>query len=237
MDQTWQEKLRKSFVRLMIRIKRIKHVVYTEAELNDLLKQQFPVDFSVDIPASQGNFSITSGILRMPSNAEHFAIELKGQLKIESMGTTLYRAHLAINLLATPGYNIDTKVVYIDDVNIKSIQLVKDEYSLINDGQNLLKTLVPSPVSMMMSGTLKTMNLFSGNNLSDFTQYLKIYISGNKQRVLDYHTPEIEKRVKDYAMSDDLTYTMDTNEWDQDLFIELGKRVAVKDSELRFIFH
>ena len=237
MDQTWQEKLRKSFVRLMIRIKRIKHVVYTEAELNDLLKQQFPVDFSVDIPASQGNFSVTSGILRLPSNAEHFAIELKGQLKIESMGTTLYRAHLAINLLATPGYNIDTKVVYIDDVNIKSIQLVKDEYSLINDGQNLLKTLVPSPVSMMMSGTLKTMNLFSGNNLSDFTQYLKIYISGNKQRVLDYHTPEIEKRVKDYAMSDDLTYTMDTNEWDQDLFIELGKRVAVKASALRFIFH
>ncbi len=237
MDQTWQEKLRKSFVRLMIRVKRIKHVVYTEAELNQLLQQQFPISFDVDIPASQGEFSITYGMLRMPKKAQHFAIELKGQLKIESMGTPLYRAHLVINLLATPGYNKETNTVYIDDVNVKTIELIKDEYSLINDGQSLLKTLVPSPVSMMMSGTLKTMNLFSGNNLSDFTQYLKLYISGNKQRVLDYHTPEIEKRVRDYAVSEELTYTMDADEWDQALFIELGERVAIIGGELRFIFH
>ena len=236
MDQIWQEKLRKSFVRLMIRLKRIKHVVYTEAELNDLLKDQFPISFDVDIPASDGKFSITGGTLRMPSNAEHFSIELKGQLNIESMGTPLYRAHLLIYLLAVPGYNKETKVVYIENVTVKSIQLVKDEYGLINDGRALLKTLVPSPVSMMMSGTLKTMNLFSGNNLSDFTQYLKLYISGNKQRVLDYHTPDIEERVKGYAMSDDLTYVMDPNEWDQALFIELGERVVIKDGELRFVF-
>lgn len=237
MAQTWQEKLRQSFVRLMIRIKRIRHVIYTETELNGLLKDQFPVNFNVNIPGSLGEVSITSGLLRMPTSAEHFSIELKGQIKIESMSTPLYRAHLVINLLATPGYNKETKVVYIDDVNIKSIRLVKDEYSLINDGQTLLRALVPSPISAMMNGTLKTMNLFSGNNLSDFTQYLKIYISGNKQRVLDYHTPEIERRVKDYVMSDDLTYTMDANEWDQSLFIELGERVAVKNGELRFIFH
>ena len=228
MSQDWREKLQILFVKLMIRFKRLKHVVYTEAELNDLLRQQFPVQFPVNIPASDGEFSITGGSLRMPYDAEHFKIELKGQLKVDSMGTPLYRAHLYIHLLAIPAYNKETKVVSIDSITIKEIVLIKDEYGLINDGQSILKQLIPSPVTAMMGGTLKAMNLLSGNNMSDLTQYLKLYISGNKQRVLDYHTPEIEQRVREYASSQDLTYEMDPSEWDQALFIELGEKVAIK---------
>ncbi|TDF38409.1 DUF1439 domain-containing protein [Alteromonadaceae bacterium M269] len=237
MSQDWREKLQILFAKLMIRFKRLKHVVYTEAELNDLLRQQFPIQFPVNIPASNGEFSITGGSLRMPYDVEHFKIELKGQLKVDSMGTPLYRAHLYIHLLAIPAYNKETKVVSIDSINIKEIVLIKDEYGLINDGQSILKQLIPSPVTAMMGGTLKAMNLLSGNNMSDLTQYLKLYISGNKQRVLDYHTPEIEQRVREYASSQDLTYEMDPSEWDQALFIELGEKVAIKNGELRFIFH
>ena len=68
----------------------------------------------------------------------------------------------------------------------------------------------------------------------EMNDYLKLYVDGSKQRVLDYHQSQLEKRVAEMTQSESLRYTMDENIWEEWVFINLGKEVVIEEGKLRF---
>lgn len=66
--------------------------------------------------------------------------------------------------------------------------------------------------------------------------YLQLYLSGSKQRVLDYHKPQLEALITTLAEENYLEYPLDKSDWQELLFFYYGKTVAIEEQELRFKF-
>ena len=143
-----------------------------------------------------------------------------------------------INVAGTPYYEPETSMVRQRDVQVAGVHLVKDEYSVIKDTKSIINQLVPPPVKNIVTNTLKTtLNLFTAGAYKEVSDYLSLYLLGSKQKIVDYHRPEIERIVTDLAESGDLEYEMDRDILEEALFADLGKEVEVQDGELVFIFH
>lgn len=67
-------------------------------------------------------------------------------------------------------------------------------------------------------------------------EYLKLYLSGSKQAVLDFHKPQIEKAILDKMATLPLHHIMREDQWREVLFARYGKTVRVEPSSLRFYF-
>jgi hypothetical protein len=79
-------------------------------------------------------------------------------------------------------------------------------------------------------------SIMTGTTTSEANSYLQMYLSGSKQKVLDYHKPQIEKLIVDLAAGDDMQYSLDINDFEEGLFIQYGKEVIVEEGNLRFKF-
>ena len=66
------------------------------------------------------------------------------------------------------------------------------------------------------------------------SEYLKLYLSGSKQAILDYHKPQIDNAITRQLTQDDLSHRMRDTQWREVLFARLGKNVRVEDNVLRF---
>jgi hypothetical protein len=76
----------------------------------------------------------------------------------------------------------------------------------------------------------------TGTTASEANSYLQMYLSGSKQKILDYHKPQIENIIVELAASEDMQYSLDTNDFEENLFIQYGKEVVVEERHLRFKF-
>lgn len=173
----------------------------------------------------------------MPFSSNYIQAEVQGSIEVTYLGNPIYRAHLELVVQAGPQYNSMTKNVFLTDIGITDIHMLNDEYSILKDTSSLINLFVPTPVLSMVTGTMKTaFNLMTGTTTSEANSYLQMYLSGSKQKILDYHKPQIENLIIELAASEDMQYRLDSNNFEEGLFIQYGKEVVVEEGHLRFKF-
>lgn len=229
--------LRQWLIRWMVKLGRVKSVTMSAEEINTLLGENLPETFAIPVPGAKGEAIIQSAKVSMPPLADHFVIHLFCALNIDSMANPIYRAHVDIEGVAWPGYTPENKQIFLTNIQVKRMTLVQDEYSLLKDTRHLMNSLVPEPIRSVFGVTVKTtLNVLSRGIYKDAKQYLSLYMLNNKQKILDYHKPDLEKVVKQLSDDAELNYYLDENDFEERLFAEFGKAVLVKNGELQFIF-
>jgi hypothetical protein len=221
----------------LIRSKKLTHVDYSVDEISQLIKPHLPITLPITVPRGDGQFTLSRIKIVIPKHIKHIQAELLGGLEITYLGNPIYRAHLSIGVNASPFYDQGNKSVTLQELSITHIELLQDEYSILKDTSNILNALVPSPVLSMVTGTMKTaFNLMTGTTAAGANAYFQIYLSGSKQKILDYHQPQLEKIIKDLVASEDMSYKMKIDDWQERLFIKFGNKVEVEDGQIRFKF-
>ncbi|MEP4891579.1 MAG: DUF1439 domain-containing protein [Aliiglaciecola sp.] len=221
----------------MIKLGKIRHVDYTIEELNALARPHFPQTLDVEVPVGKGRFTILDVEIDIPRNSDTIKVQLYSSLDIDAVGSPLYRAHLLIILDVIPKYNAENKTVVIDSLKLDSIRLVNDEYALLNDSKQLLALVFPKSVQNLISGTFKSaLGLMTAGSSDVAADYLHLYLSGSKQRVLDYHKPQIIKLLDETKQNPEFVYKLDENDWQEALFIQHGQLVCVEQRCIRFKF-
>jgi hypothetical protein len=173
----------------------------------------------------------------MPLTSHYIQAEVLGGIEITYLGNPIYRAHIILNVKAAPQYASTTKNIFLNDIRITDIRMLNDEYSILKDTSSLINLFVPSPVLSMMTGTMKTaFSIMTGTTASEANNYLQVYLSGSKQKVLDYHKPQIESIIVALAAGGGMQYSLDVNDFEEGLFIQYGKKVVVEQGHLRFKF-
>lgn len=236
-EPAWKFKLQQKIAEWLIRLGRIKHIDYDVEELNELIRPYFPEQFLVDVPVGKGTFTIVKADVTIPRASQHIHIELTSQLNIDSIGNPLYRANLQIELLASPIYDQELKQVSLHSLDLESIFIINDQYALLNDSKYMIDRLLPQGMRSLVTDTFKTaIGLVTVGSSDIASDYVKLYLTGSKQKVLDYHRPQIEKLVEDLKQDPNFIYQMDDSDWQQKLFIRYGKTVVVEDRCVRFKF-
>lgn len=237
MQKDWQLVVHKYFAKWLIRFGKIKHVDYTVEELNALITPHFPASFAVDVPIGKGSFTLLEGEISIPRNATMMHVQLLCSLNIEAVSNPLYRAHVVAVLQVEPEYDVALKQVSIKQILLDEIRLVHDEYALLNDSRQLLDLILPRSMQSLIGGTFKSaLGLMTAGSSDLASEYLKMYMSGSKQKVLDYHKPQIIKLLQELKQDPEMVYTMNDNDWQESLFRQYGKTVVVEQRALRFKF-
>lgn len=233
-----KEKIKHWFFSVLIRTKRIKQVPFTTEELNALLAENLPETFPLSVPGCKGELVIEAAELTLPQDENRFYVGLFCAMHISSLGNPIYRAHLLINLAGTPFYDENNGVVRMHDSEVLGVHLVKDEYGLLKDTRSIIGQLTPNPIKGLLNTTIKTtLNLLSAGTYQEVSDYLSIYLTGSKQKIVDFHRPEVENIIKELADSGDLECKMDPEILEEKLFAQYGKEVKVEDGVLLFVFH
>ncbi|GAC14050.1 DUF1439 domain-containing protein [Aliiglaciecola lipolytica] len=229
--------IRKIVARWMIKLGKLTHVDYTIDELNELARPHFPQTLKVDVPIGKGSFTILDAEIDIPRNAKTVKVQLYSSLDIDAVGNPLYRAHLHIVLDLIPQYHEDTKTVTIKSLELDSIKLINDHYALLNDSKQLLDLVLPRSVQSLITGTFKSaMGIMTAGSSDLASDYLHLYLSGSKQRVLDYHKPQIITLLDELKHNPEFVYELDSSDWQEALFIQHGKSVCVEQRCVRFKF-
>jgi hypothetical protein len=230
-------KLRLFVAKWLIHFKKIKHAQYSSAELSRLVAEYLPKTFAVSVPRGEGSFTLMTADVSLPQRSSNIHIEVLSSFAVDYLTNPIYRAHLVILLEAKPYYDLEAKHVALKEVKITNIKLLYDEYSLLKDSREILNNFVPAPVLSIFTGTMKTaLSLVTGTSAGDANAYLQLYLGGSKQRVLDYHRPQLEKIVIEMTAGDEVRYALDPDNWEEQLFIKFGKEVVVEEGMLRFKF-
>lgn len=233
-----KEKLRERVAKWLIKFRRIKSVSMTMTEINEMIAENLPETVEVPVPGCKGELVIYRAVINVPGGSDHFAITLYCSLHIESMANPIYRANVNISGIAWPAYDREGRRIFLDNIKVQSIRLVQDEYSILQDTKQIMSMFLPGPFRSVIGATVNsTLNVLSAGVYKEARNYLSLYMFGNKQKVLDYHKPELERVVKQLNDDGDLCYELDLTDFDERLFAELGKDVQIRDGELQFVFH
>ena len=65
--------------------------------------------------------------------------------------------------------------------------------------------------------------------------YLQLFLSADKQKILDHHKPDITRRLLSLLDEDTLYYKLSEG-WRELTFLRWGKQVSVEKDSLRFSF-
>ena len=93
------------------------------------------------------------------------------------------------------------------------IRLINDDYSLIQDTRFLINKLVPGGLAGLFSSSVKNvLSLVSAGTSNQAVSYLQLYLDGSKQKILDYHRPQIAAKLiamtKDMPLGGELSLDM-----------------------------
>ncbi|MFT6776927.1 MAG: hypothetical protein ACJAV1_000839 [Paraglaciecola sp.] len=210
---------------------------YSVDDISQIIKPHLPVLLPISVPKGEGRFTLSKVNISMPFDTDYIQAEVLGGIEVTYLANPIYRAHVVLIVQATPKYDPTENNVLLTDIRITDIHMLNDEYSILKDTTSLISLFVPSPVLSMVRGTMKTaFSIMTGTTTSEANSYLQMYLSGSKQKVLDYHKPQIEKLIVELAAGKDMQYSLDINEFEESLFIQYGKEVAVEEGQLRFKF-
>jgi hypothetical protein len=236
-SQSIKTSLRRLFAKCLIHFKRLTHVDYSVDDISHLIQPHLPLSFPISVPRGEGRFTLSTVNISMPINSNYIQAEVLGGIEVTYLANPIYRAHVMLVVQAMPLYDHITKNVLLTAIRITGIHMLNDEYSILKDTSSLINQFVPSQVLYMMTGTMKTaFNIMTGTTTSEANSYLQMYLSGSKQKVLDYHKPQIENIIVELAASEEMQYSLDINDFEEGLFIQYGKELVVEDSHLRFKF-
>jgi hypothetical protein len=212
-------------------------VDYSVHDISQLIQPHLPISLPITVPKGDGRFTISKVNISMPFNSDYIQGEVLGSIEVTYFANPIYRAHVVLVVQASPEYDGTTKNILLSDIRITDIHMLNDEYSILKDTSSLISQFVPSPVLSMVTGTMKTaFSIMTGTTASEANRYLQVYLSGSKQKVLDYHKPQIENIIVELAASEDMQYSLDINDFEESLFMQYGKEVKVEQGNLRFKF-
>jgi hypothetical protein len=237
MNPDWRLKLRLFIARILIKIGRLTHADYSAAELKNIVDNHLPETFDIDVPRGKGELTLMQADLSMPMNQNFINVELLGSMLIGSSANPIYRAHLIVVLNAYPIYDVPSKTVKLNKLLVSDVRLINDKYAIIEDSRDLLSLFLPKPLQSLVGDTVKSaFGIMTGGGSELASNYMKLYLSGSKQRILDYHRPQIETLVADFAKKEYLQYTLNHEVFEEHLFCLHGKNVLVENGMLRFKF-
>lgn len=228
----------KFFAKLFIRLKRIKHVHYDEEELNKLLINFFPKKLNMPLVNSEGELTILNVEISMPLDQNKLHAQLFCSFVIMVVGKAIYRAHLVVTGTVVPYYIADKKEIRLKNLQISEIRLVNDDFAFIGSATELAMFYVPKPFKLLMGSTVHiTLSLLKGVIPNELLSYVTLYSSGSKQKVLDFHTPEIEHLIHKEIEQNSSYYPLDESDIEEKLFADMGKEIVVENGKLVFKFH
>lgn len=233
----WRTKLRLIMARLLIKLGNLTHADYTAKELEEAAATLLPETFPIDVPVSKGELTLLSADITMPMDQTLMLVDVFGSVIIGPLGRPIYRAHVIVQLELSPIYDASTFCVKIDTMRVKDIKLVNDEYSIIETSRDLLGLVFPRPLQNLFTGTVKSaVGILTGGGSDLAANYMSLYLSGSKQKILDYHRPQIESLVNEMCKDEEMVYRLEETEFEEHLFRLYGKEVVVEQGKLRFKF-
>lgn len=230
----WQRFLAK----LLIRFGYIKNVPVDIDRINEQITQHLPVAFDIAIPGGDGELTILETDLSLDNQSNSITAVILCNFNVKIKNTTIYNSHLQVTLDTELVYCATSKTISPSNVKIHSMKLISDKYSVIKDTRQLIAGLLPEPMKTVFITTMLTTNLVMDNlGMNNMIKYLSLYLTGSKQRILDFHHQEIETKVIDFTESEDCSYLLDQTHFEERLFAEFGQQIQIKQGQLLFIFH
>ena len=221
----------------MVKMGKLEYDQFNEDELNELLHPYFPQNLQFPVPIGKASLKIQTGELSMPISTNRLQLQLLCSVEIRVLANPIYRAHVVVVVSAAPRYSTSLKRLSIEKIIVDEVALIDDEYALLDDTTKIIDSLSPVPIGGLIAQPMKSaLNLLTAGTSNQAISYLQMYIGGSKQRVLDYHRPQIEEQIIRAIATNDVNFELDPAEWRQNLFSRLGKHVAVEQNELRFYF-
>jgi hypothetical protein len=221
----------------LLHFKKNRYTEYSANDIQQFIAPNFPVNMPVIVPKGQGSLTLLSAKISMPTNSDQLYGDLFTSLDVNYLSNPIYRAHVLVTLAVKPIYDQHKKEVYLTEAKIVAIKLLQDEYSIIKDYQNLMALFIPSPMLSLVTGSIKSALSMMTNSLPrEISNYLQLYVDGSKQKVLDFHKPQLKQIVTELTQGDLLRYKMDETIWEEYVFSQIGKEVRVEEGKLRFKF-
>ena len=234
----FKQKINLFFAKVLIRTKMIKEARYSSAELNDMLATNFPQTILFPLPGSNGKLILLNAELSMPIAQEKLHIQLYCSFSVNVTNHDIYRAHLSISGTVTPYYIPDEKALRLKNMQLSELNLIKDDYAFIDSSTELATLFMPNSFKSILTNTVNTtFSLLKGLVPTELLNYLSIYSSGSKQKVLDFHHADIERLILKEVEQEDWCYPLDETDFEEQLFAEFGQLVIVEDGFLVFKFH
>jgi len=238
MTLSWRDRIRWFFATILIRLKKINRVDVSASEMNHLMGKYLPQSYQFDIPSGSGQLSILQATLSISQSEPVFNIELYGSFEAKIRQKTFYRTHLHVFISTKPVYHADKELIQLIDLKIIDIVLVDDEFALMKDTRALMGKLVPSSFKSLFSVTLKTgLGIVNSTSNSDLVQYLSLYLTGNRQLIIDYHRHQIENKLSQLAKNDSFCYKLNPMDFEERLFAQYGQSIEIEDGILYFVFN
>jgi len=233
-----KHKLNQFLAKLLIRSKMIKEARYNAADLNDMLATNFPQTMQLPLPGSEGKLVLLNAELSMPLAQEQLHIQLYCSFSVKVANHDIYRAHLLISGTVTPYYAAEEKVLRLKNMQLSELRLVKDDYAFIDSSTDLATLFMPKSFKYLLKSTVNTtFSLLKGFVPTELLNYLTLYSSGSKQKVLDFHQADIERLIFEEVEQEDWCYPLDETDFEEQLFAEFGQLVVVENGFLVFKFH
>lgn len=225
---------------LMVRLGRLRRVEMDNAELDAMLKPYLPMQLNINIPRGKGRVNVVEASTSLPGN-DQIQTALLCEFKVDVIGNPLYQAHLLITISASPEFDKSQGTVRATNIRLLQTHLVKDDYAAIRDAREIITKLIPGPFSNMLSlgidlSISSAMSMLENSLYGDLGQYLKLYVNSSKQRILDYHKPQIEQQLLSYLEQHKPAYKLDNSVLDERLFAEYGQQVRAEKQALAFLF-
>lgn len=238
---TWQDKSKIWMCGLLINLGRLTHDDFTADELNEFIQPHFPRQFPIDVPAGQGTLNASRARLQFSPSQQRLALECFCELEVNVLDARLYRAHVIIVLSAQPEYRSESGKLRLHDLSVDVIQLVNDSHSFVRDTSDLIFELLPGLTLGKSLTNLLTQPLISAASIATtgrsdkLVNYLQLYLSADKQKILDHHKPEIARRLLTQIDENELFYVLGDT-WREKTFLRWGRHVTVESHALRFNF-
>ncbi len=219
----------------LVKLGKLTHDDFSKQELQSLVDGSFPYTFTFEIPIGTGTVNVLEGKVTLDESTNRIGLQCLASLTIVVASNTIYRAHVIFALSTTPCYVRETKTVCLNQLRTDAITLVNDDYALIKDTHYLLSRFFPRSVNSLLSGSLKSaLSLFTAGTSDMASDYLKLYLSGSKQAILDYHKPQIDAAIRTQISEDKLCHELSDEQWREVLFSKRGESVRVEGNVLRF---
>lgn len=234
------DNVRRWVTRLFVRSGWIKSSPMELAEINRMINGWLPQCYKIDIPGGQGdlqllNLELTS--VEKNDGGEQLKAIIWGNFEVKVNRAVIFSTALKLDLRADPDYSIQTKSIGICNLTLIRLSLVAGQNSFIKDVSNLANGILPTPLKGLFNVALASTTAILGDQLvNDMTKYLSIYSSGNQQRVIDYHQKDIENKLIELSQDQDIRYQLDESEFEEKIFADYGKKVAIKNGQLLFLF-
>ncbi|MCP4273872.1 MAG: hypothetical protein GY781_18270 [Gammaproteobacteria bacterium] len=224
--------------KMLVRLKFISRVPMGFSAINEIVSPQLPMSFDIPVSGGKGELALLEVELSPGEPNGTILVKIIANFSVSMGKTQIYNSHLQLKLLTKPDYNKAKKTLAAADIKMISMELISDRYSMIKDTPKTLASLLPEPFKSMFVTTLVTTGLVMDTfGKSDLSRYLSLYLTGNMQRILDYHHNDIENIIINYAKSESFSYQLDETDFEEKFFAEFGEQVSVENKQLMFHFH